>query len=228
MGRRRRSWNGDERCYRCATVASERAHVFPRQLFLKPRPTNLPTVPSCEACNRSFGEDERLFAIATIDYDHPYGKRLWDRQVRPRLQHERSAGFRTMLARSVSPLLVPRERGGAYGNPIHLDRERIKQVLSNVARGLAYHHAGDILPTDIRFVYGIFGALDAPAPEIIGQLATGAPVRQRLGQDVFAYQWASVPGENHATFTRLTFYGTRQFAVMTIPAHLTGTPASAG
>jgi len=174
-------------------VATEHAHVFPRQLFLKPRPTNLPTVPSCEACNRSFGEDERLFAIATIDYDHPYGKRLWDRQVRPRLQHERSAGFRRMLARSVSPLLVPRDRGGAYGNPIHLDRERIKRVLSNVARGLAYHHAGDILPADTRFVFGIFGALDAPAPEIIGQLALGAPVRRRLGKDVFEYQWGLGP-----------------------------------
>jgi hypothetical protein len=51
----------DLHCVYCGRQATTKDHVVPRCLLEKPYPPNLPTVPSCRACNQSYSKDEEYF-----------------------------------------------------------------------------------------------------------------------------------------------------------------------
>jgi hypothetical protein len=49
-------------CYLCRSTENlTRDHVPPENLFPKPKPSNLITVPCCNACNKSFGKLDEQF-----------------------------------------------------------------------------------------------------------------------------------------------------------------------
>ena len=71
-------------CYLCRKrTGTTRDHVPPKNLFPRPRPSNLITVPCCEKCNNRFSKHEeyfRLFASCCINRSSA-GHAIWQRQV---------------------------------------------------------------------------------------------------------------------------------------------------
>src|SRR5208283_2514674 len=59
-------------CLYCGRVRPlTRDDVPPKNLFPKPRPSNLITVPSCQKCNQSFMLDDEYFRLVIADADNP-------------------------------------------------------------------------------------------------------------------------------------------------------------
>lgn len=51
-------------CIYCgATEKLTKDHIPPKNLFAKPRPTNLITVPCCQTCNESFSQDDEYLQM---------------------------------------------------------------------------------------------------------------------------------------------------------------------
>ena len=51
-------------CGREAQLTSD--HIPPKNLFPKPRPSNLITVPSCKRCNRSASKDDEYLRLVLV------------------------------------------------------------------------------------------------------------------------------------------------------------------
>lgn len=202
-------------CYRCRQPGTERAHVFGRQLFPKPRPHNLITVPACSQCNRGVAEDERYFAAFVCDYWHQAGRRLWDTQVKPRIQHPKSRGLRGRLAASVNPLLVPTGDDRGLGNLMYADRNRIDRVIEHMIRGLTYYHAAGRVLTEVEFTISLFGEQEKGVPLEFLQLVRGLP-HHKLGQ-VVDYRWGQALDDPMAIVAAIGFFQRKWFTAVAVP-----------
>ena len=72
-------------CVYCGALSPQtRDHVPPACLFPRPRPTDLVTVPACEACNAAFSMDDEYFRLAMLASatDHPQGAIAWTEAMR--------------------------------------------------------------------------------------------------------------------------------------------------
>jgi 5-methylcytosine-specific restriction endonuclease McrA len=54
-------------------------HVPPKNLFPKPRPSDLITVPACRTCNKSYERDDDYFRLAmtVLGEANPVAGQLW-------------------------------------------------------------------------------------------------------------------------------------------------------
>jgi hypothetical protein len=117
-------------CVYCGKGATTRDHVIPRCLLEKPYPSDLPTVPSCRACNEGYSKDEEYFLAIMAQSGFV-----------PSLMQKVEAGGQVdrMLERSAALdthfLMVKRtgEDGRVYITP---DEVRIARVTQKVAFGL--------------------------------------------------------------------------------------------
>jgi hypothetical protein len=118
------------RCVYCGAIATTRDHVISRCLLEKPFPANLPTVHSCEYCNRGFAKDEEYFlaALATSGFVFTLQSKLIEGGVVDRmLTRSRSLDDR------INASLQTAEDGRVYLQP---ELERIARVVRKVAFGL--------------------------------------------------------------------------------------------
>ena len=91
-------------CYLCGLKQAEtRDHLFPKSLFPRPLPSNLPKgLPACRQCNNELSKDEeqfRFFLASGTAYESEAGRRIWDERIRSALRGRRP-GFK-QLARSM-------------------------------------------------------------------------------------------------------------------------------
>ena len=122
-------------------------HIPPKNLFAKPRPSNLITVPSCLNCNKSFELDDEYFRLAvTTGIDPASFPNEFDLSVNAikKLGDPHKVGFRkSMLANfSKKPKFTP---GGLYlgeGGVLEIEVERLQNVVSRIIRGLFFFHSG--------------------------------------------------------------------------------------
>lgn len=203
-----------DRCYRCGGDPTERAHIFPAMLFPRPRPTNLPTVPSCSPCNQGFSEDERLFSVFVNDYWSQAGKQVWDEGLRPRLQHLKSAPFRRMLADSVSELLVPTGDERGWGNQFRVERSRVNRVLENMVRSMTYLHSPGRVLGELALEVGHYGDEEKVPPPSVVEVLKCLNYFDLGG--VVDYGWREASDDPSAIAATVRFYGRRRFVIMAL------------
>jgi hypothetical protein len=131
---------------------SNRDHVPSKSLLRKPYPDNLPTVPVCKGCNKSFSTDEE-YLIAFLGCVLS-GSTDPERQENPRVQRilTRSPKLRQRIenARVESHTLFD-EQLRILWTP---ERERVERVIVKNARGHAYYEYGEPMlenPTRVWF-----------------------------------------------------------------------------
>jgi len=81
MAKRRKNETEDRSCVYCGSaVQLTREHVFPKNLFLPPKPKNLVTVPACKSCNESYDQDDEYFRayVVTPAFEETTGRKMWD------------------------------------------------------------------------------------------------------------------------------------------------------
>lgn len=120
-------------------------HIPPKAFFPKPRPSNLITVPSCEACNNgSSSDDEYLSTIyGMIDGipDIKVARSLEERNIR-NFKRVESFKFINALASDIKKRPIYSSRGIYLGKKatIEVDKKREDLVLKRIVKGLYFHH----------------------------------------------------------------------------------------
>lgn len=151
-------------CALCGTTGTvTREHVPPKNLFLKPRPTNTITTDLCEKCNHSFHLDDEYFRVFIAAGAQPGTKlwQLWDKKV-VGSSFTRSGGLKGRLNDDHQLL-----RQHAESHPLWLynggiapkewlpivqpfDTDRVNAVVEKIVRCLYFHHFGAPLEVVVK------------------------------------------------------------------------------
>lgn len=149
--------------------ATTKDHIPPKGIFVKPRPSNLITVPACVKCNGgSSGLDEQFIADLGIHVSNgaEAGKRLFAEQVMKTLRHNNELS-RKVLGRIKSVDFTTPE-GIIYGRK-HIgewDKEPHMKIIEKTIRGLYYHHYDEILDANYSVDTYFFDSLTEELQEI--------------------------------------------------------------
>ena len=140
-------------CAYCGTSAPEtNDHIPPKNLFPKPLPEDLLTVPCCERCRRGWSTDDEYFRLALLSSsnlaDVPTVQPVIDSIFRS-LRRPQARG----LARLVETSLVEieqRTKGGIVAGTVpafKVQRPRLERVGARIIRGLYFEEFKQPLPT---------------------------------------------------------------------------------
>ncbi len=205
-------------------------HVPPRNLFAKPRPSNLVKVPSCYEChseNKQVAQDDEYFRLMlTLREDtatHPDVKQILPTVLRS-LARPDKAGFTKSLLKSIKNVNV-RSRSGLYlgrKGAFDVNLARLDNVARRITKGLFYHEKGYRLPDVYDAVaYSESGLQDATddfkqelQTNIFQPLMANAP--QTIGNRVFSYRVAYSDTDANASAWLFVFYERVRFLCLTL------------
>lgn len=170
-----------------------RDHLPPQNLFPKPKPVNMVTVPCCKECQMIFKKDEDVF-MAWITFGpagkSTAGKLLWEQKLKR--TYKKDSGEKKVIARSFSQVSM-KTPGGIYlceRLAISIDPERKNNVLRKIVRGLFWVEYKERLPEDVPIeIYGIKGT-GSPIEELI----TKTRQATTFWEGIFEYRHARAPG----------------------------------
>ena len=117
----------------------EKDHLPPRNLFEKPRPSNLITCPICERCHRPTHKDDEFFRVFVSSFmtRNKSGRRLWENKVVPRtLQRGRIRPLIDPMVKTAEPVAIQTSVGEFRAMKFSTDRKPIDRVLTRITRGL--------------------------------------------------------------------------------------------
>lgn len=207
-------------CYLCGKRLAETSdHIFPKNLFPRPAPSNLPTAPSCMRCNNCLSNDEELFrtfVASGMVYETPSGSRIWNERIRPSLQHNRR-GFKTLLQSLVKKEGLFSSQGAYLGDEyvLEISPGLVSRVMSKIAKGLYYLDTSEPLPDNVKLLSKYAGdnpqeLIDPPLDDAI----QGAK-RADLGENVVTYWRNIIEGDPTSSLIWLVFYGKKWFFICT-------------
>jgi len=118
-------------------------HIPPKNLFPKPRPDNLYTVPSCYPCNNESSKDDEYFRLNIVlredTPEHVEGSKLFKAVMRS-LTRIQSAGYKKSFLSGIKDLEVFTPHGLYLGEVSTYDVEltRVDKVAARMIKGLYY------------------------------------------------------------------------------------------
>lgn len=203
--------------------ATTRDHVIPETLFLKPRPSNLITVPACISCNSEIKAQDDPYLR-----DFLYSN--WEAQGHPTspemLQaifssiHRNSSEFAADVRRTRSHWLYVYTQSlphSGYGIGATVPLDRVRRMMFTIARGLYFHEMHVELPPYPELEYGLARErdLDEAARRCRSLIAAGGYVRQIGDGQTFFYVYGLEPNEPYNTLWYLWFLRNIVFVVFT-------------
>lgn len=222
--------NKSQRCIYCGfTKDLTKEHIPPKNLFPKPAPKNLITVPACRKCNESFKLDDEYFRIcaALQGYENTAAKKIWDEKVL-KSSLRRSSALKRHLINNIVPLELTSPSGIFLGNVegIKFKRDRINRVLKKIVRGLLWHHYNYVLEIKAEFVIRedklmlasphylkLSGFMKAEEAQ---KIMMRTPILE-IGRGVFKYRHAIINNNPRYSIWWLLFYETLLFIVLVAP-----------
>lgn len=199
-----------------STTQITHEHVFPKNLFLPPRP-KLITVPACERCNKSYDQDDEYFRafVVTRAFQDPTGRKMWDEKIvastlkrSPRLKKALVDSLRRVEFKSPAGIYL------GDGHEIGFKRARVDRIVEKIVRGLYRHHLGRRLRSksafDIHFNPKFKSLRDAGFLEIF----EAAPLFRIGDGKVVQYRFEYVRESPERSIWLLLFYGTTPVAVL--------------
>lgn len=218
----------------CAYCGKRRAvsvdHVPPKNLFPRPRPDNLITVPACRQCHSdACSQDDQYFCLTlTVSEqtgDHPGAREVRENALRS-LSRPEATGFRRSFVAGTGhvPALSPAGLFIGMRLAYSVDLSRLFRVVERVVRGLYYHETRHALPEDHDVVVASNETfIDLPVEKlneynrtVIEPLAQ-LPART-IGSRVFWYRYARFQQDDVVLSAwALTFYAGISFLALTGP-----------
>jgi hypothetical protein len=198
-------------------------HVPPKNLFPKPYPTDMWTVPACDDCNQGFSKDDDYFRVMLTTAARAKGQPARDKiipTVVRGLHREEARPYLQSLYHNSS--ILPRfSPSGLYLGQqpaISFDGARIGRTASRIVKGLFFRVKGYRLPDDhtVKVThFSQFPQAFSVRPEIELALrqfiaAIDAEPAHRLG-DSFAFKWLPWPNGPDHSWWLLYFYGQMEF-----------------
>jgi hypothetical protein len=186
--------------------ATTKDHVPPKGIFAKPRPSNLITVPACHECNNFSSVLDESFMVNLgihVSIVGGEGKRLFDQQVLPTLQHNTKLLNKTK--EKFKPINLETSDGtvheGFYAG--EWDSEAHGKVIERTIRGLNYHHYGEILGLESTVKTHYFESLSKEMFEMSKNWAANS---FGVGDVVYKYTSAT-NGDIRTSLWLFQFYG---------------------
>lgn len=129
--------------------ATTKDHVPPKNLFPKPRPQDLVTVPACICCNNGSSvedEDFRTYLSLQIGKQTDLMGKLW---LQSRKSLERRTQMRMAFLESIKSLGSTYQPKAAGRIAFEIPERVYVTVFERVVRGLYYHHFDEILGKEV-------------------------------------------------------------------------------
>jgi len=183
-------------------------HVPPKNLFPKPRPNDLITVPAYANCHSSTSKDDEYFRIKICFRNdagnHPGARANWGSILRS-LNREQAKGFR-------------KQRTG-----YNVDLNRVRRVVERTVRGLYFAESGNPLGLNNEVRVYSNDDLEGQAQDVIDQLrqmvltplVTYSP--KVIGNNVFLYRHHIIEENPVCSVWGVSFYEQVPFLAMTGP-----------
>ena len=129
------------KCYLCESETDlTKDHVPPKNLFRKPLPSNLITVPCCKRCNGSFSKMEeqlRILVSAGINRSAD-GEWIWKNKV-VESSFRRSPALKSHVSKNLLVSKVKLPMGITEMPILTMDAQLVKKCLIKITRGLMAH-----------------------------------------------------------------------------------------
>ena len=135
----------EQECYLCGQKASAtpegkltRDHLPPKNLFLPPRPSDLITLPCCNACNNQAHEDDEYLRLAVSGYlnNNPIGKRIWrEKAVGSTIRKRRLRKPVDAMAASLKRIALITPEGVEDAVEVEIKRAPIDRALTRMTKG---------------------------------------------------------------------------------------------
>jgi hypothetical protein len=203
-------------------------HIPPKNLFAKPRPNDLITVPSCYKChssNSQVSKDDEYFRLMLTSRDdtgnHPGVQQILPTVWRS-LERVGGIGLRESLLKTVRWVEIW-SRGGIYlgrRGTYDVNKMRLRRVATRITKGLFSHETSIRLPDSYEVRAILESDLDDAerqtfADEVVRPLMSQP--RTTIGKGVFTYcSWHEVQDPNKSAWL-LWFYGIPLFLCVTRP-----------
>jgi hypothetical protein len=208
--------------YCCSIENPTKDHIPPKNLFAKPRPNNLLTVPSCKSCNEGFHLDDDYLQMIMQTYiktsEHTESLKIKQKFIRS-IHRKESVGFRQSILTNTSWIEINTEGGIYLGNALELnaDWSRIERVIKRIVKGLFYLKNGIILSSD--YVLEVSPISTRTKEDMAEVKQTLLPLEMQnetiIGDNVFSYRVIFHEGNIHQTAWLLIFYGNFPFLCTT-------------
>lgn len=203
-------------CIYCAkNLAGTRDHVPPKNLFCKPKPDNLITVPACLVCNKVTEMDEDFF-LATIMFteagETPEGKIFWDDFLRR--MFKKNPALRGKIRRSLSMRNAHTPSGIFLGDKLTLktDPPRLERVAGKIVKGLYYFEFEEALPPDVKMEIRF---LRTDSDRIIADKHNHEIIPGSRSWPIFRYGYGRLEDEKEISVWRLIFFERVEFFIIT-------------
>lgn len=158
-------------------------HIPPRNLFPKPRGSNLITVPCCEFCRKGWSEDDEYFRAAILCSARVSEQTLAKSPLNSffrSLDRSEHRKFARMIYESIDEFEIFTKGGIYLGNKpgFRIQKERIDRVTQRIIRGLFFHEKrypvpegyeviAEVLQFGLEPILECFPGVRFPEPQII-------------------------------------------------------------
>lgn len=216
-------------CVYCGKIANlTHDHIPPKNLFAKPLPSNLITVPCCYTCNNKASKDDEYFRfVLTMRedvFEHPDATKNWD-VIQRSLKRPKSKKFRESFLSTVQEVNSITKSGIYIGRKATYDVDFyiLNNVVNRITKGLFYEKIGDSLDQDYEAVSFAFDSLTnidynisvKLIKNIIIPLWNVAP--KTIGSDVFSYKCIFSTKDPQISIWLYIFYKKVHFFSVTRP-----------
>jgi hypothetical protein len=215
-------------CGQCSAETSD--HVPPKNLFSKPRPSSLVTVPSCLGCNEGASQDDEYFRLVVTlrhDIDHPDAAVARDSAMRS-LGRPQASGLRTAFLSAIREIDL-RSPGGLYigrTGMYDIDVGRLDRVARRITLGLFYKETGRPLPDNYAVKAYLLSAVDPSATDALARLSHVIDALKSgrspafVGRRVMSYWWRLTQEDHNVSAWLLVFYERVSWITITAPRRL--------
>jgi hypothetical protein len=196
-------------------------HIPPKNLFAKPRPNDLITVPCCLDCNSGFQKDDEYFRTVLVLWQetgtHPEARRLAKPVIRD-LKRSKKFRFRRSILEKARPVSLFTKSGLYAGETglFEVDRLRLHQTVIRMVKGLFYYHRRYRLADS----YGVqvrVSAADSQTVNLIKSTLPQSVTPKVIANGAFKY-WSELSSEDRmASVWILLFFEYLPFMCATVP-----------
>ncbi len=207
-------------CCLCGLRTAETLdHLFPKCLFNKPLPSNLPQrIPACKECNNGLSKDEetfRVFLASGMAYESNAGKRIWVERIRPDLKGKRT-GLKQFIRSMVKRARLINKSGDVveHLHILEMNRDPINRVLRKIAKGLYYLDTLRVLPSEVEILVDN----SADNPDILSpplDEAIRMAEKTELGEGEVKYWRIKIKDNPEESLTWIKFYEDKIFLICT-------------
>jgi len=215
-------WIADAKpCVICGIRQSiDREHVPPKNIFTKPRPSNLVTVPACSDCNNNtsqLDEEFRAYLSLTVGTSNNNSLDYWTKAALPTIRS--NTRLKRQIIEWTREVEVFSEAGLYLGNAPALLWEVKKHglIIEKTIRGLYWKHYNDILGEHIKLRIQCLSGLSDEIKAMLTRFHI-----ERIG-NAFIYAHRRADDLHQLSGWLLEFYGTHLVGVFTEPDKPIGT-----